>query len=294
MADETMGVTTTAEECPQTIQVEQVIGADKQQRVLEFDMTVPPQKPPIEQVIDVFVRNVCVNKIDVIPNKVIVRGELDVKVMYVADLPDQPVHSFEMSKVKWTRDIPIEGVMPDMKAKADVVVEFVDFDFDDDEPREVRIAIVLRVWAKVYTTVEMDVAEIADVGEVVDVAHGGAPDVKTSAQMDGTSASATGGGDEVVSASGTQDQPCEIGVHQPESGQSNKVSGTAEVTGSVVNVRSGPGVNFPIVAKVNKGTMVTLKDQAFGWFRVILPSGQEGWIAGWLLQVMTRDRKSVV
>ncbi len=115
---------------PATIQVEQVLGANMEQRVVEFDMTVPDPKPSIEQVIDVFVKDVCIKSVDVIPNKVIVRGKLEVKVLYVADLPSQPVHAFEREQ-RWTRDIVVEGAMPDMKATADVFKTATQFTMEE-------------------------------------------------------------------------------------------------------------------------------------------------------------------
>lgn len=66
------------------------------QKVVEFDMFVPAQKPDIEQIVDVYVKDVEINSVDVIPNKVIIRGDLEVKVMYVADLPNQPVPAENM------------------------------------------------------------------------------------------------------------------------------------------------------------------------------------------------------
>jgi len=43
---------------PEKIQVEQVLGAEMAQKVIEFDMIVPDPKPDIEQVIDIYVKNV--------------------------------------------------------------------------------------------------------------------------------------------------------------------------------------------------------------------------------------------
>lgn len=105
----------------ETIQVEQVLGANMQQRVVEFAMVVPDPKPDIEQVIDVYIKNLEIGSIAVIPDKVVVRGSLAVKVMYVADLPYQPVHAYEQDNIRWTRDIPIEGAEPGMKATADAI-----------------------------------------------------------------------------------------------------------------------------------------------------------------------------
>ncbi len=256
---------------PATIQVEQVLGANMEQRVVEFDMTVPDPKPSIEQVIDVFVKDVCIKSVDVIPNKVIVRGKLEVKVLYVADLPSQPVHAFEREQ-RWTRDIVVEGAMPDMKATADVLVEYIDYDFHRrHNDRKVHITIVLKVWTRVVTTTEMDVYALSPIDEVgvVEVTSASASDALAYASVVST-------GNVIVTGPGVE----------PTAGVSMGVSGTATVTGARVNVRTGPGTNFPVVTQVNTNDVVTLKDQAFGWYRVVLSDGSTtGWIAGWLLSV---------
>lgn len=271
---------------PETIVVEQVLGAQMAQKVVEFDMYVPAQKPPIEQVVDVYVKHLECVSIDIIKDKVIVRGEFEAKVMYVADLPNQPVHAFEKHHVRFTRDIEIEGARPDMKATADIQVEYVDYDFDCHcDRRKVHITLVIRVWARIVTTANMDVYALTPVDEV---GEPGAQSTSASTfNSDITSAAETGGGHfdafgaENVLVTGPEVMPI-----VPMAGTYNAVTGTATVTGSVVNVRSGPGTNFPIISKVNQGTVVTLKDQAFGWYRVVLPDGTTtGWIASWLLNL---------
>jgi hypothetical protein len=252
----------------ETIQVEQVLGANMMQRVVEADMTVPDPKPDIEQIIDVFVKNLEITNIAVIPNKVVVRGDFEIKVMYVAALPDKPVHAFELPHVRWTRDIPVEGATPDMKATADAMVEYINFDFDPADPRQVHITVVLKVWTRVVTTTEVDVSTLMPYEETAmgEMPAGGGP------QMGG----GVPPGNVVVSGPGLT----------PTAGTSMGVSGTATVTGSRVNVRTGPGTNFPVVTQVNKGDTVTLKDQAFGWYKVVLADGvTTGWIAGWLMNV---------
>jgi len=275
--------------CPtpgiETIEVEQVLAAEMAQRVVEFDMVVPSQKPDIEQVVDVYVKDVCITDVDVLKDKVVVRGKLEVKVMYVADLPDQPVHAYEKKDVRWTRDIVMAGVESDMKATADVTVEYVDFDFHHHHnPRLVHITLVLKVWARVTTTTDMDVYTLGVVDQV-----GAVLDSTTS----DTTIAASQFGDTLTSSSHYAAYGAEnILVTGPglvsEAGTSLKISGTATVTGSKVNVRTGPGTNFPVVVQVNKGETVTLKDQAFGWYSVVLKDGTTtGWIASWLLSGVT-------
>ncbi|QDR83279.1 SPOCS domain-containing protein [Sporomusa termitida] len=269
---------------PETIEVEQVLGAEMAQRVVELDMIVPTQKPDIEQVVDVYVKELEITKIDVIRDKVIIRGELEVKVMYVADLPNQPVHAFEKRHIRWTRDIEVDGAEPEMKATADVVVEFVDYDFHcHHDRRKVHVTIVLKVWTRVVTTTEMDVYALSPIDEVGVLSSSGSSDKASASQFDNetVSASETGGGD--IEAFGEQNVIV-TGPIIPSAGTPTNVSGTVTVNGNNVNIRSGPGTNFPVVTKVNRGTTLNVREQAFGWYKVILSDGSTtGWIASWLV-----------
>ncbi|BBB90314.1 MAG TPA: DUF3794 domain-containing protein [Methylomusa anaerophila] len=273
--------------CPEpgmeTIEVEQVLGADMEQRVLELDLFVPSQKPDIEQVLDVYVKDVEITSVDVIPDKVIIRGELEVKIMYVADLPNQPVHAFEKSHIRFTRDIEILGAEANMKTTSDVTVEFVDYDFDENDPRKVHVTIVLKIWARVVNTVEMDVYALGPIDEV------GTAETTSATASASDSASASTLGDTVSASTGGgglagYDQNIVTGPMTPTAGVPvSGPSGETTITGNVVNIRTGPGTNFPIVTKVNQGDTVVIRDQAFGWYNVVLYDGTTGWVASWLV-----------
>lgn len=298
---------------PETIEVEQVLGAEMKQKVVEFDMIVPSQKPDIEQVVDVYVKNVEINSVDVINDKVIIRGDLEVKVMYVADLPSQPVHAFEKRHIRFTRDIVVDGAEPGMDASADVTVEYVDYDFEScHDKRKVHVTIVLKFWARVMSTTKMDVYALGPVTEVGQVEVLSASAANGMFGGDATSASQTGGGDTTV-VHGTKKEydddhyntkehdlkyNSEDGLHYssdmghmsvtgpgitPTAGTTMGASGTGTINGTGVNVRTGPGTNFPIVSKIEKGTKVTIKEQAFGWYKVVFADGKTGWIASWLI-----------
>lgn len=116
---------------PQTIIVRQVIGEQEEQKVLDIHVVVPDKKPAIEQIVDVFVKDVEIDCVDVIHDKVIVRGEFEIKAIYVAYLPNTPVHAVEIKHYKWTQDIDIPGARRGMDADASVIVEFVDYDVDE-------------------------------------------------------------------------------------------------------------------------------------------------------------------
>lgn len=114
-----------------TIIVRQIVGEKEKQKALDIHVVVPERKPSIEQIVDVFVKEVEVNSVDVITDKVIVRGEFEIKAIYVAALPEQPVHAVEVKHYRWTLDIDIPGARRGMDAEASVVVEFVDYDVED-------------------------------------------------------------------------------------------------------------------------------------------------------------------
>jgi len=57
------------------------------------------------------------------------------------------------------------------------------------------------------------------------------------------------------------------------------------VTGSTVNVRSGPGLDYGVVDQVARGTRLQIGESNSGWYQIALPSGKDGWIAGWLVSV---------
>ena len=267
------------------IQVEQVLGAESAQRVLELDLFVPERKPDIEQVVDVYVKDLCIKSVDVIPDKVIVRGEFEVKIMYVADLPNQPVHAFEKHNIRWTRDIELLGAEKDMPATADVAVEYIDYDFHHHhDRRKVHVTVVLKVWARVTNTVEMDAYVVAAPIEPDSTSVASASGVVSASEglTDNVSASSTGGGE--IAGFGASNILV-TGPMTPTAGMTTIPTGTGTVSANNVNVRTGPGTNFPSITKVNKGTVVTIKEQAFGWYRVVLPDGSTtGWIASWLVE----------
>ncbi len=117
---------------PQSIVVRQLVGENETQCTLDVCVRVPRRKPAIEQVIDVFIKKLCINDVDIIHNKVIVCGDFEIKAIYVACLPDQPVHAVEVRRVRFTADVPIWGAMCGMDADASVMVEYVDYDCPHD------------------------------------------------------------------------------------------------------------------------------------------------------------------
>jgi uncharacterized protein YgiM (DUF1202 family) len=56
------------------------------------------------------------------------------------------------------------------------------------------------------------------------------------------------------------------------------------VTGSVVNVRSGPGTSYGIISQVNKGASITITATLNGWYKISI-NGKEGYISSYYVSV---------
>lgn len=58
-----------------------------------------------------------------------------------------------------------------------------------------------------------------------------------------------------------------------------------QITGSTVNMRSGPGTEYSPVTRLSGGTEVAvLRDPGNGWLKLrVVDTGREGWMADWLV-----------
>lgn len=63
----------------------------------------------------------------------------------------------------------------------------------------------------------------------------------------------------------------------------------AVLTGKSVNLRAGPGNDYPLIATLEGGTMVSLKTSSLGWGKVQTGDGKVGWVPLWL--VSTQESK---
>lgn len=70
-------------------------------------------------------------------------------------------------------------------------------------------------------------------------------------------------------------------------------SGLANVSGSTVNIRPGPGTDFePVIARVSRGDQLTLLGKTGDWYQVRLSAAhneKNGWIAGWLVELEEKE-----
>jgi uncharacterized protein YraI len=69
-------------------------------------------------------------------------------------------------------------------------------------------------------------------------------------------------------------------TNPPTGGSGQGGVGTATVASTLLNVRQGPAVTYPIITTLSRGTVVQLggyRNATTTWVMLILPSGQQGW-----------------
>ncbi|OAT82955.1 DUF3794 and LysM peptidoglycan-binding domain-containing protein [Desulfotomaculum copahuensis] len=104
--------------------VSNVVASKTKQIIVSEDFDTPEEKPAIEKILDVFYSAEITNT-RLIKNKVIVDGTITLQVLYVAALPDQPVHQLHRT-IHFSDFVELPGATPDMDVRVDVVVENVD------------------------------------------------------------------------------------------------------------------------------------------------------------------------
>lgn len=150
-----MGVQLTKE----LVRVDQVVGEDKAQSVVEGIITLPNGKPDIQQVISVDATlNTESLETDIIENKVIVEGKIDVNAMYVGAVPEgtQPVHFVE-GTVDFSFFVKIPGAKKNMDVRVKAKIEHIQFSFDPNRPREIKVRIIVEFFVKVTKRVEIEI-----------------------------------------------------------------------------------------------------------------------------------------
>lgn len=132
---------------PVTLFLDQILNEEDQVQITLLEVVnIPKQKPDAQKVLEAFVTDVEVTETEIIADKVIVRGLVTIKVTYVADRPDQPVHAFEV-QIPFTAFIEVPGVEPGADVNVLVEAEFVSVNLD--HARAVSISLVLKVTARV-------------------------------------------------------------------------------------------------------------------------------------------------
>jgi len=83
----------TCEVKKEELRLEEVVGEGISQLVISQAVTVPPEKPSVRSIID-FVAKPTINKVTVLPGKIVVDGVISFAIIYESTAETQTVHVF--------------------------------------------------------------------------------------------------------------------------------------------------------------------------------------------------------
>ncbi len=136
------------------LRLEEVIGEDRAQTIVRQVLQIPEEKPPAREIID-FTTTVSSVTSRVIPNKVIIEGQIRLTIVYEANVPEQTVHVAHFT-IPFTAFVDVPGAEPGHTVFVTVRVEDVSFTVSPDG-RTVTARIVIEVFAKVVRPADLKV-----------------------------------------------------------------------------------------------------------------------------------------
>jgi nucleoid-associated protein YgaU len=135
------------------LKLDQEVGSGETQVVLRGTMAIPDPKPDIMKVLEAKVNDTKVTDTDILDGKVLIRGEVEVEVVYVSAEPDQAVHAMHQ-RLNFRTFVEVEGAAPGMDVDVRIEPEFVSAEQAGDS---VHSEVVLAVEATVTEMVQLDV-----------------------------------------------------------------------------------------------------------------------------------------
>ncbi|MBU5676087.1 DUF3794 domain-containing protein [Alkaliphilus sp. MSJ-5] len=124
--------------------LDQVVGENIAQTIVEGDILVPDTKPDITRVLSANGK-VQLTKQEIMDNKIAVEGTTYFKILYVSEKGEQPLYSID-SSTEFKQSIEIEGINSKMKSEVVAEVEHVDFNINND--RKIGVKAVINLTGK--------------------------------------------------------------------------------------------------------------------------------------------------
>jgi LysM repeat protein len=162
------------------LNVEHVVGEDSSQVVVRETFETPEPKPCPEKVLNVSIEEVKITETKIIKDKVITKGYVDVKIVYVSAQPDQAVHAMHQ-RLNFRTFVEINGAVNGMDVDVKPTVEYINAeatgacDVNVEAVIKVRVRVTETMRRSVCTEIveeeeeeEEETTEECPVGQVID------------------------------------------------------------------------------------------------------------------------------
>jgi len=135
------------------LKVDREIGTGETQVVLRETTEVPESKPDVMKVLELWVDKTEVTETNILKEKVLIRGYVEVEIVYVSTKPDQAVHALHQ-RLNFRTFVVVPGAEHDMKVKVKVSPEYVNV---DQQGVDLHTEVVLKVKATVTELTQLNV-----------------------------------------------------------------------------------------------------------------------------------------
>jgi len=137
----------------ESIRVNQIVGEDSTQAVIESDIIVPDTKPDVARVL-LLDGDVHVNRLETVQDKVIVEGVIRYNIIYVSDEDEASVRSINTA-VNFSEDLNIAGTRQDMSCKVKCDVEHVQYEILNS--RKISTQAIIRINGRVVNEIDKQI-----------------------------------------------------------------------------------------------------------------------------------------
>lgn len=135
------------------IKTDREIGVAEKQVIVRDLAPIPQAKPDVAKVIEARVDRAEATDTNILDGKVVIRGTVDVQVVYVSMAPDQAVHALHQQHT-FSTFVEVPGAIPGMDVTVDIDAEFVRV---EQVGLDLQKEIVLKVRATVTELAQKDV-----------------------------------------------------------------------------------------------------------------------------------------
>jgi hypothetical protein len=149
----------------EAVRINQVIGQETTQTIVENDIIVPDVKPDITRILlldgDAFIGNT-----ETVQDKILVNGTVRYKILYVSDDPEQPVKSINASSpFNYAVDIP--NARQGMQCRVKCDIEHIEYEILNS--RKVNVKTIISMSGKVTNQLEQSIVNDFDGIEEVQI-----------------------------------------------------------------------------------------------------------------------------
>ncbi len=143
-------------ECSRNLmKLNQVVGEESSQALVEGEINVPDSREPVVRILDISC-DAIINSHEVIQDKIMVEGILRYDALYIPEGEDAAVDAVD-AEIGFTQYLEMPGVQPGMTSRLQLDVEHIDYELVSG--RRINVKAVLNLYGRVSQVMELEAVQ---------------------------------------------------------------------------------------------------------------------------------------